>query len=191
MSNRFENITDTLFVDVFMKSISIEDIKRKLNLPMNGTSGRFVSETINRLMLNKEILKQNYKNQYYIHKICPVCGKEFFVSRCGRDSKQITCSYACSNTFFRSGENNGMYGATKNGDNYRTICFLKHPHRCCICGEEKIVSVHHLDGNHYNNEVSNLIPLCPTHHQYLHSRYKNEIIKKVLDYQKQFVERFS
>ena len=45
-----------------------------------------------------------------------------------------------------------------------------------------MVEVHHLDENHKNNSPSNLIPLCPTHHQYWHSRYKEEIEQIVIDY---------
>ena len=70
---------------------------------------------------------------------------------------------------------------------YVIICFRNHPHKCCICGEEKIVAVHHYDGNHNNNEVDNLIPLCPTHHCYIHSKYKDEIQDKFDEYRKKFL----
>ena len=36
-------------------------------------------------------------------------------------------------------------------------------HRCAICGAER-PHVHHLDENPSNNEVDNLIPLCPNCH---------------------------
>ena len=53
---------------------------------------------------------------------------------------------------------------------------------CIICGEERIVSVHHYDGNKKNNSIENLIPLCPTHHLYFHSKYRHLIEKKILQY---------
>jgi predicted HNH restriction endonuclease len=56
-----------------------------------------------------------------------------------------------------------------------------------ICGENKIVSVHHYDENHNNNSIENLIPLCPTHHQYIHSKYKDEILNKVDEYRNYFI----
>lgn len=51
-----------------------------------------------------------------------------------------------------------------------------------------IVAVHHYDENHSNNDPKNLVPLCPTHHQYLHSRYAGLIKDKVNDYVNNFRE---
>ena len=105
-------------------------------------------------------------------RLCPVCSTPI---KNWRHSK--TCGYSCSNTFFRSGPNNGSW---KN-DAYVTTCFHYHDKKCVVCDETRIVEVHHLDENHSNNDPSNLIPLCPTHHKYWHSRYKNLIEAQVLD----------
>lgn len=108
-------------------------------------------------------------------KECPVCRKSHTKSG-------VTCSYSCSNTYFRSGQNHPNWKA----DSYRTTCFEFHDKKCIVCGEEKIVAVHHLNENHYDNRPENLIPLCPTHHQYVHSRYKEEIQPHIDKYIKQF-----
>jgi hypothetical protein len=63
--------------------------------------------------------------------------------------------------------------------NYRTICWAHHKKECVICGENKIVAVHHYDHNHNNNDPSNLIPLCPTHHVYVHSGHKSLVEDKI------------
>ena len=55
-----------------------------------------------------------------ITKTCPVCDAEF--QTLSGDKGSYTCSYACSNTYFRSGENNPNY----KGNNYRTVCFIHH-----------------------------------------------------------------
>ena len=181
MINRFEKIENDRFIEVFNESESKGEICRKLNLPDNGSSRRYINNMINDLNLDIQILKDNHYKKYYVKKTCVVCGKEFEVPN--YYNHKVCCSYACSNTYFRSGENNGMYHkATK----YTTLCFRHHQHKCCVCGEEKIVEVHHYDFNHTNNEPSNLVPLCPTHHQYIHSRYKNEIQHIVDDYVRKF-----
>lgn len=36
-------------------------------------------------------------------------------------------------------------------------------HRCAICGSDN-PHLHHIDENPANNEIENLIPLCPNHH---------------------------
>jgi 5-methylcytosine-specific restriction endonuclease McrA len=113
-------------------------------------------------------------------KICPICGHKFK----SRKKLQITCSHSCSNTYFRSGPNNGNWKE----DAYRTTCFLHHDKKCLICKEKNIVEVHHIDRNKSNNSSTNLIPLCPTHHRYCHSKYKEIIEKKIDKYLKRFVK---
>ena len=184
VKNRFEKITDEMFIQVFNESESKSSILRKFNLPSNGNNMAFVNKMIAKLNLDLDILKNNNYNKYHIKKICPVCGKEFYTDVGEKGRKQECCSYACSNTYFRSGENNGQYksGIFVSQDAHKIIGFRHHPHKCCVCGEEKIVAIHHYDGNHNNNEPSNLVPLCPTHHCYIHSKYKDEIIDKVNAY---------
>lgn len=97
-------------------------------------------------------------------KECPVC-------KVIHTKNGVTCSYSCSNTYFRTGVNNPNW---KN-NTYQTTCWHHHGKKCLVCGEEKIVAVHHVNENHNDNAPENLVPLCPTHHQYIHSRYKDEV----------------
>lgn len=114
-------------------------------------------------------------------KQCPVCEKIFF-------GKSVTCSHSCSNTYFRHGREGGTQYSTddvliENG-RYRDLCFRYHEKKCIICNEINIVSVHHLNEDHNDNRPENLIPLCPTHHQYVHSNFKylvEDIITKYVE----------
>lgn len=99
----------------------------------------------------------------------------------------VTCSYSCANKKFRSGENNGNWKQ----DTYVTTCFLYHKKECIICGEQNIVEVHHFDENKKNNSPTNLVPLCPTHHQYWHSRFKYLVEQKVIDYMNDFCYKYN
>ena len=103
----------------------------------------------------------------------------------GSRDEKVTCSYSCSNTHFRSGKLNPNWKE----DSYRSTCFHYHKKECIICGEEKIVTVHHFDENHNNNSPENLIPLCPTHHQYVHSQFKNEVIDKIVEYRENYLKK--
>ena len=98
-------------------------------------------------------------------KECVVCGAAI---KNYKKSKG-TCSRICSNTFFKESRKR------KSLVRYRSICFDAHGKSCVVCGENKIVTVHHINENHKDNRPENLVPLCPTHHQYMHSRYKVEI----------------
>lgn len=104
-------------------------------------------------------------------KECPVCGTK-------HSKKGATCSYSCANKLFRTGENNGNW----NPDSYRTTCFAHHKKECVVCGESKIVEVHHMNEDKSDNRPENLVPLCPTHHQYFHSKYRNEVEPKIRQY---------
>jgi hypothetical protein len=122
-----------------------------------------------------------YKNSREI-KTCPVCNKEY---ESLKKQNKKTCSYSCSNKFFRTGENNGNWKE----HTYRTTCFSKHEKKCIACDESKIVEVHHYNGNHKDNRIENLVPICPTHHKYIHSRYANEILPIVEKYVKNFIAK--
>ena len=114
---------------------------------------------------------------------CAVCGKVL------KNYKQKTCGSSCANIHFRSGENNGNWKGIQPHD-YRRICFKYHEKKCIYCGESKIVAVHHNDHNRNNNNPENLIPLCPTHHQYIHSRYVNEVQPTVNEYIEKWKNNF-
>lgn len=99
-------------------------------------------------------------------KLCPVCDKPI-----KNYKTNATCSSKCAREHFS--EMYDEFGCKGKELGYRTICFRNHEKRCVHCDEENVVSVHHLDGDHNNNDPYNLIPLCPTHHQYMHSRFKD------------------
>ncbi len=172
------------------ESDSKSQMARKLGIKYNnGTVISYISKCIEEYKLNIDHFDRG-NNRRIVHKritrTCPVCKDDFETQDGGKSEKQ-TCSYSCANTYFRSGKNNGMF---KNGDggssNYRTICFSEHEKKCIICGEDVIVAVHHYDGNHDNNDPKNLVPLCPTHHTYWHSKHKHlieETVKEFVDSQ--------
>ena len=117
-------------------------------------------------------------------KQCPICGKLF-------NKATTTCSHSCANTFFRSGKNHPNYKELPDSKarRYRSICFQHHDKKCIICQESNIVDVHHYDENPNNNDYKNLIPLCPTHHKYMHSKHKALIYNTIYEYYKKQFEQ--
>ena len=173
-------------LEVLVKeSISFTEVARKLGY--SNVSGQKIKQV-------REMCKE-YDTSHFrkngqrpkwesIEKTCPVCGKKFQTLKGHPREKQV-CSCACSNTYFRSGPQHGNW----NQDAYRTTCFYYHEKECIICGEKNIVEVHHYDENKANNSPENLIPLCPTHHQYVHSRYKGEVQNDIDNYRKDFISK--
>lgn len=106
-------------------------------------------------------------------KLCPICDTPI-----KNWKNSATCSYACANKFFRTGPNNGSWKDSA----YVTTCFYYHDKKCVVCSETLVVEVHHLDGNHDNNDPANLIPLCPTHHRYWHSKHRHLVENIITKY---------
>jgi hypothetical protein len=156
---------------------------KKLYGYYNGKTQKKFYDMVSEKNISIDHLKVRLPKYEAIKKNCPVCGNEF-ETQIGNKREKTTCSYKCSNTFFRSGKQNPNW----KDDSYRSTCFEHHTKECVICGESKIVAVHHYDENHYNNDPKNLIPLCPTHHQYVHSKYKDEVIDKIDEYRNKFIE---
>jgi len=124
---------------------------------------------------------QKHEDSCYLNpsnkRLCEVCNNPI------KDYKRSkgTCSHSCSNNHFAE-----LRNKPENYKSYTTICFHHHEKKCVVCGEENIVAVHHYDENHKNNDPANLVPMCPTHHQYIHSRYKDLVIDIVDKYVKEF-----
>jgi len=176
------NINHSKFKELTGSCTTKAELHAKLEVPVNGTYTRIV----NKLMVDTNAKLRPKKLKYnLIIKTCPVCGDEF-VHYENHPRPKTTCSYACSNKHFRSGTNNGNYDPTK----YRNVCFEHHEKECIICKENRIVDVHHHDGNHDNNEPSNLIPLCPTHHTLYHSRFRDDVLPYIEQYRKTFIKSY-
>ncbi len=164
--------------ELFKTCRSIRDLTEQIFVGEKYTTHRhrLVLKRLRELGLDPSIVKERYRlgmiTTPTYTKECPVCETTFET----KVEKQITCGYSCSNTFF-----NGKVRNT-NLINYRSICFRHHKKECIVCGETKIVEAHHYDGNRENNLPSNLIPLCPNHHQYYHSRYRPLVIDKIEEF---------
>ncbi len=124
---------------------------------------------------------------------CAHCGTKFW-KKPSRKSKSglYFCKRECKDEAQRIGGLEEImpshYGT---GDFYRSICWRHHEKKCIICGESKIVAVHHYDHNHGNNEPSNLIPLCPTHHCYVHSKHRDEVQGKIDEWRNNYLTSIS
>jgi hypothetical protein len=179
------------FNRIIRKSKSKSDVCRKLNYHINGTGLRKVNQLIDEY--NSDIThfdRGKSKKTKYVKtkKICPICGTEF-ETLIGHRKEKTTCSHSCANTYFRTGNNNPNYRDDINLNgiaSYKIICFRYHNKKCVCCDEKNIVEVHHYDGNKENNKPENLVPLCPTHHSYWHSRFRYLIREKVDKYIENF-----
>ena len=169
------------FLEICKSSNSISEILRKLNLSENGTNRKYIRK--HSVIYGIELPRYTPKRKYeIIQKKCPVCNKKFETLKGSKEEKTV-CSHSCSNTYFRSGENNPNYKDGFDGDKkYRKICFSHRPKKCCICEFDHIVEVHHVDCNKQNNDPNNLVPICPNHHRMFHSKYRHLVSNLIEEY---------
>ena len=176
------NITKKEFAKIVKESVSKSEVCRKLGIAGNGTGLRKISTLseqygvdISHFSHKAAMNKFNSKYELII-KSCPVCGATFEALK-GHKKEKTTCSYSCSNTFFANKRN-----WPEKYTRYTTICFKKWPKRCVLCGYDKVVAVHHIDENHSNNDIDNLVPLCMNHHEEIHHKlYKEETQQKLFE----------
>lgn len=123
----------------------------------------------------------------YSYSGCPYCKYETFKCEyCGKEFKKLKskikehnfCSKICSNKY-----KNLKTFNFNDGGNYRRNAFTAYPHKCAICGwnkDERVLEVHHIDENRNNNQISNLVILCPICHKYLtlHLYTLDELLKR-------------
>lgn len=118
--------------------------------------------------------KNNDQEKDKIKFDCATCGKKFarLPSKCKAKSEIYFCSKSCKD---RAAKLNGgikeiypdHYGT---GEIHRDLFNLDEL-KCSRCGYDEFavgIDIHHLDGNHDNNEKSNLLPLCSPCHRALH-----------------------
>ena len=182
------------FENIVKKCSSKSDVCNNMGFPINGTGLRKVNEMIEELNIDITHFDRGVsKRRKYqeIEKDCPICETRF-KTRLNHKKEKTVCSRSCANTYFRRGIDNPNY---KNDDllsgtsSYRIICFRYHEKKCVCCEEKNIVEVHHHDNDKNNNKPENLVPLCPTHHSYWHSKFRNLIKAKVEKYIKLFKEK--
>lgn len=114
-----------------------------------------------------------------LDRICPVCGNLY-------KDNSFACSFPCEQAIL-SGHHIELCESY-----YRKICFRYHNHKCFACNETLILDVHHYDKNRKNNSPNNLIPICPTHHRYIHNKkyQKHPYTLKIKEQLDDFMENY-
>lgn len=100
---------------------------------------------------------------------CDYCSKEFYIkpSRLENKTGLHYCSRECKDNAQKidSGIKEAQLDHYKDGQSvYRERAINKYGAFCEICNYAEVLDVHHIDENHSNSEINNLIVLCPNCH---------------------------
>jgi 5-methylcytosine-specific restriction endonuclease McrA len=128
-------------------------------------------------LCQKENIDKKYeKNRTEVE--CAYCHKKFLKQNsklensktglyfCCREHKDLAQRLESGSEFEKMRPEH--YGTTMlDSCDYRKKAFYIYEHKCAVCGydeEENILQVHHIDENRQNNDIENLIILCPNCH---------------------------
>lgn len=145
------------------------------------------------------ICQEEDKNKRYennrIKIKCAYCDKEFLRPLSDLNKSKSGLHFCCREhkdlaQRLESGQNfQSMrpehYGTT--AKNYREKAFREYKVECAICNwneDKDVLEVHHIDGDRTNNEVKNLIILCPICHRKLTTGKYELINRKVIQLKK-------
>ena len=121
---------------------------------------------------------------------CYICRKPVYKSGkalSGSKSKKYFCNKSCQ-TIWR----NSMVYIGKNHPNWKEGKFISYrnilikdgrPMTCAICNiiDERVLAAHHIDGNHKNNSLKNLVWLCYNCHFLVHNHKGGQVkLKSIL-----------
>ena len=132
--------------------------------------------------------KNNKYNQNRITVKCAYCNKEFIKKNSSLKNSKSGLFFCCREhkdlaQKINAGESFKSIRPThyKNGiGTYRENAFFEYPHQCAVCSwkeDEDVLEVHHIDENRENNNISNLIILCPICHKKL-TTHKYQLINR-------------
>ena len=119
--------------------------------------------------------------------ICSFCGIEFEKKKYklkGSKSGYYFCCRECKNNALKKENWNNEtynyapdhYGNSNGKGSYRRIAMEYYDNKCEKCGYNdhiEILQVHHIDSNRENNNIENLIILCPNCHWSITLKYVN------------------
>ena len=167
-----EKLDTAELLEIVDNSLSVKQVQKALGFSDKGQ----YSLIIRQFLIDNDVDISHFTSNgvasaVQIEKECLCCSKAFKTIK-RKVREQVVCSRACSNTYFRSGENNGNF--IDGARNYRDKAFKHYKHVCARCSFSNVLAleVHHKDRNRSNNDISNLEIICANCHTIEHKTHK-------------------
>lgn len=143
----------------------------------------FICERIKLDMVLKNCINCHTEKEHHAKGLCYACYKKLNwkpkISKCKRCKKESPihaknlCA-SCYNYVFHLDSTKAYQQRRSNNVDLKT--FRKVTKECVVCGFDKIVDLHRIDGNKQNNSPKNVVGLCPNHHRMINNyNYRSEI----------------
>lgn len=166
---------------LIQKSFCLSDVVRVLGYSTNGRYTRFLRNFCKSKNIDISHFTLNgLPPTVYLTKICPQCNTTFSYKKY---EEKETCSHACANIYFsyKQGAKNRKHGHTVYAESLTKYFKVKGIKiKCCVCDESQVLEVHHVDEDRSNNEINNLVFLCPNHHTLYHKFSDPRVIDAII-----------
>lgn len=142
-------------------SLAVAQVLYKLGYSKKGQYISIVKNFLNEHEVDTSHFTSNGKEPLRFEKRKCLCCGNLFTTEVRASNEQVTCSRACSNTYFR----------TKDGaSSYRNRALKHYGCKCSICNFDNVLAleVHHIDKDRNNNSIENLKVLCANCHRITH-----------------------
>lgn len=170
--NLLKKLQETLdsgeLLEIVDNSLAVKQVQLAIGF---SCKGQYIA-IVRQFLLDNDIdishfTSNGHPAKQLVTKKCLCCEIEFTTEK-RSTREQVTCSRACSNTYFRSGPNNGNY--IDAASTYRNKAFKYYAPICVRCGHNNILAleVHHKDKNRDNSNIENLEILCANCHTIEH-----------------------
>lgn len=166
------------------KEFVFETISEKANHSRWCIKNPKRNDTQNLKLAQKKINNEKLGKIKYFPVRCHNCDKVFKVNEREKQfpkKEKYFCCKGCANT--QGGKAKAQKLEDSGNMNYTSIAKRNHKQECIVCGFDKIIEAHHINENHDDNRPENLVFLCPNHHKMYHSRFKDEIVAYIKEYQ--------
>lgn len=170
--------------DIVLNSSSFKEVAKYLGYSEHGRNTKAIREYLD---INNITYSHFNKSTIALEdRVCPYCSNIFTInSGIKKQVAKVTCSYKCANNYFawKQGAKNIKQGSGSYSE--RLTKYLENIGQtpsCVVCGEIDILDCHHIDEDRLNNDISNLVFLCPTHHASWHRNKCNKVFNAIVAY---------
>lgn len=157
-----ETLDSGILLQYVDDSFAVSQVLSKLGYSKKGQYVTLVKEFLESNYIDTSHFTSNgHRPTNFVERKCLCCGTLFRTEE-RASNEQVTCSRACSNTYFRTKESSPS--------SYRSRALKHYGSKCSVCGFSNILAleVHHIDKNRDNNSIENLKVLCANCHRITH-----------------------